>query len=209
MDTKNEDGNDLLSAKTADKTPHPDTIAETNKIAILEKKIEKLQSEIANVKTLLPEDKITLIIASQDLDKALSAFIIAAAAASIGMEVVMYFTMWGLNVIKKKTIYTDKSVHEKLMALIMPSSNVKLPISNANMFGLGASFMKKIMKKNNVSTLKDLIDVNTELGVKMISCQMSMGIMGITKEELFSDIIYAGATKCVVEAASSRFTLFI
>lgn len=179
------------------------------RIELLEKKLAALDDEINSIKTSMPENKVTLIISSGDLDKALSSFIIAVGAASMGFKVVMFFTFWGMNIIKKKRVLSNKTFTEKLMSLMLPSSNKHLPVSKSNMFGMGALFLKEIMKEHKVASLQDLVKLSNELGVSLVSCQMTMGIMGISAEELLPDLKFGGVASCVNEASTSKFTLFI
>lgn len=184
-------------------------VAPKQTLELLTQQIETLHAEVKALKEMMPENKLTLVIGSEDLDKAMTAFIIAAGAISMGISVVMYFTFWGLNVLKQKRTFSNKSFTKKMMAMMMPGSNNALPISKLNMFGAGTIFLKHVMKEHHVASLQDLIALNLELGVKMISCQMSMDVMGIHKEELLSGLEYAGAANCVNEIITAKIAFYI
>ncbi len=152
----------------------------------------------------------TLIVFSGDLDRVLASFIIANGAASMGRPVTMFFTFWGLNVLRKadKT-KVDKTFVEGMFGTMMPRGSSKLKLSKLNMFGAGTALMKRIMKKKNVTSLEELIQKAMENGVKIIACTMSMDIMGIKEEELIDGIDYAGVGTYLADAEESNVNLFI
>ncbi|MBF0289307.1 MAG: DsrE/DsrF/DrsH-like family protein [SAR324 cluster bacterium] len=174
-----------------------------------EAQFEGLSKQLESIQNDNLSDRVTLLVFSGDMDKLMSAFIIGAGAVAMGMEVSMYFTFWGLTALKKQSLYEGKSIPEKMMAMMLPEGPDKVGTSKMNMLGFGPAFFKMMMGKNNVETLPDLININKELGVKMIACQMTMGVMGITKEELIDDLEYGGAGTYIGEASDSKITLFI
>jgi len=121
----------------------------------------------------------------------------------------MFFTFWGLTALKKQTVYAKKSVPEKMISMMMPGGPASVGTSQMNMMGMGPAFFKMLMKKNNVESLPDLIEMAQDLEVKMVACQMSMGIMGITKDELLDEISYGGVATYLADAGDSKITLFI
>ncbi|MDI3522982.1 MAG: hypothetical protein PWP43_1164 [Bacillota bacterium] len=156
------------------------------------------------------EDKKTLIVFSGDLDKAMAAFIIATGAAAMGNEVTMFFTFWGLNILRKaKRVQVKKNLLEKLFGWMMPRGPEKLGLSKMNFAGLGPWMMKLMMRQKNVNTLPELIEQAQALGVKIIACSMSMDIMGIHPEELIDGIEYAGVASYLGEADEANVNLFI
>jgi peroxiredoxin family protein len=154
-------------------------------------------------------NRATIVVFSGEMDKLLAAFVIATGAAAMGMEVSMYFTFWGLAALKKRTIFKGKSITEKLMGVMLPSSPNHLGTSRMNMFGIGPAFFKYIMRKKNVETLPSLIVMAQDMGVRMIACGMSMEMVGIGKDELIENIDYGGATTYLADAGDSKITLFI
>jgi peroxiredoxin family protein len=139
----------------------------------------------------------------------MASLIIATGAAAMGMQVTMYFTFWGLAALKKTTILRGKSIPEKLLTMMLPSGPEGTGTSKLHMLGLGPVMLKTMMSKHNVETLPSLIALAQELGVQLIACQMSMGIMGITKEELIDGLNYGGVATYIGDASNSRVTLFI
>ncbi len=156
------------------------------------------------------KDGTTIVVFSQDLDKAIAAFIIASGAASMGKKVSLFFTFWGLNILRKpKKVRVKKSFIEKMFGGMMPRGVNKLPISNMNMAGMGPKMIKSIMKKKNVDSLQVLMNNALEMGVKVIACAMSMDIMGIKEEELIEGIEVAGVATYLGDTQESNHNLFI
>ncbi len=151
----------------------------------------------------------SLLVFSCDMDKLLCAFIIAAGAAAMGMQVSMYFAFWGLVAVKKKTTFSKKSLSKKMLAAMLPSGPRRVGTSKMNMLGIGPAFFKMLMKKEKVHSLPELIDEVRELGVKLVACTMSMGVMGMKEEELLDDLEYGNVATYLEEASKSEVTLFI
>jgi peroxiredoxin family protein len=155
---------------------------------------------------------LTMVVFSGDLDKILAAFILANGAAAMDLPVSMFFTFWGLNVLRREgpvTLTQNKSFIEKMFGWMMPKGPNKLTLSKMNMGGLGTMLMKKEMAKKNVYDLPKLISSAQEQNVRFIACTMSMDVMGIKKEELIPGIGYGGVGTCIDSADRSRMTLFI
>jgi peroxiredoxin family protein/TusA-related sulfurtransferase len=126
----------------------------------------------------------TFIVFSDDLDKALASFVLANGAASTGQQVTMFFTFWGLNVIKRKQKPSvTKDFFGKMFGLMLPAHSKKLTLSKLNMLGIGSWMMRLIMKSKNIDSLESLINQARMSGVEFIACQMSMDVMGVKKEE--------------------------
>lgn len=152
----------------------------------------------------------TLIVFSDDLDRALASFVIANGAAAAGKKVTMFFTFWGLNVIKKPGApKTDKDTMGKMFGMMLPKGATGLGLSKINFGGMGALMMRKRMKDKNVDPLESMILQAKQAGVKMIACQMSMDIMGVVKEELIDGVTIGGVATYLEEAEQSNLNLFI
>ena len=158
----------------------------------------------------MPE-KVTLVVFSGELDRVLAAFNIAIGAASSGMEVSMFFTFWGLNVIKKNEGPLKSSgVMKKMLNFMNRGGPKRLPLSKFHMFGLGKWMMTKLMKESKLPSLDEMIAMATGMGVKLMACTTSMGIMGISKEAFIPDVSsYCGVATYLSEARESKINLFI
>lgn len=177
--------------------------------AALQAEVTKLSAEVTELRPRTLSDRATIIVFSGDMDKLLSAFIVASGAVAMGFEASMYFTFWGLAAIKKTTLYSGKSVVEKMLSLMLPGGPDDVPSSSMNMLGMGPMMFKSVMKKHNVETLPDLVKVAQELGVRMVACQMSMGVMGIKPEELIDGLEFGGVATYLGDATDSKITLYI
>lgn len=152
----------------------------------------------------------TIIVFSGDLDKVLASFIIANGAAAMGRPVTMFFTFWGLNVLRKpEKQKVKKTFMENMFGSMMPRGSGKLKLSKMNMGGMGTAMMKKIMQDKNVDSLETLIRKAMQAGVKIVACTMSMDVMGIKEEELIEGVELGGVGAYLGDAEESNVNLFI
>ena len=163
-----------------------------------------------NQENIIIEDNsnMTMVVFSGDLDKAIAAFIIANGALTMGKKVTMFFTFWGLSILKKKNL-AKKSFIEKMFAMMLPKNSQDLPVSKMNFFGIGAKMIRSVMKKKNIMSLEELIKKAIDSGVNITACTMSMDVMGISEEELIDGINYGGVGQYLGEAEKSNNNLFI
>ncbi|MDI9529669.1 MAG: FAD-dependent oxidoreductase [Candidatus Cloacimonadota bacterium] len=152
----------------------------------------------------------TMIVFSDDLDRVLASFVIANGAATTGKKVTMFFTFWGLNVIKRKdSPKLKKDFMGKMFGMMLPSSSKGLGLSKINFAGLGPAMMRQRMKDKNVDSLEMMIRQAQMAGVQMIACQMSMDIMGVQAEELIDGVKIGGVATYLAEAEQANINLFI
>lgn len=152
----------------------------------------------------------TLICFSDNLDRAIATFILANGAAATGSKVSIFFTFWGLNVIKKKHgPAVKKTLTEKMFAHMLPKSSNSLALSKMNMMGMGSKMIRGIMKKKNIDSLESLIRQAMDNGVEFIACQMTMDMMGIKKEELLDGVTVGGVASYMQKAEEAGVNLFI
>jgi NADPH-dependent 2,4-dienoyl-CoA reductase/sulfur reductase-like enzyme/peroxiredoxin family protein/rhodanese-related sulfurtransferase/TusA-related sulfurtransferase len=157
----------------------------------------------------LSQDK-TMVVFSGDLDKAIAAFIIANGAAAMGHKVTMFFTFWGLNILRKdRAPAVKKNLVERMFGWMMPKGAERLTLSNMHMGGIGTAMIKSIMKQKGVDPLAALIQTARQNGVKLLGCQMTMDLMGIRKEELLDGVEIGGVASFIASSDESNATLFI
>lgn len=173
--------------------------------------IKKQQTAASPQTTCVPTEKNkTLICFSDNLDRAIATFILANGAAATGGKVSIFFTFWGLNVIKKKHgPAVKKTFTEKMFARMLPKSSDSLSLSKMNMMGMGSKMIRGIMKKKNIDSLESLIQQAMANGVEFIACQMTMDMMGIKKEELLDGVTVGGVASYMQKAEESGVNLFI
>ncbi|WP_050608289.1 DsrE/DsrF/DrsH-like family protein [Clostridium niameyense] len=158
----------------------------------------------------LQKDNKTIVVFSGDLDKAIASFVIANGALSMGKKVTMFFTFWGLNILRRpKKVHVKKGILDKMFASMMPRGSEKLKLSKMNMMGMGPKMIRKVMKDKNISSLEELINIAIESGINIVACQMSMDVMGIKKEELIEGVKVGGVGYYLGEAEDSNVNLFI
>jgi peroxiredoxin family protein len=153
-------------------------------------------------------EKASIVVFSGDLDKAMAALVIATGAAASSMDVTLFFTFWGLNVIKKGGFFKGEGFMGKMFNLLARGGDAIGP-SRLNMLGIGRWLMKRIMKQKNVKLPREMIEEAKELGVKFLACEMSMRVMGIRKEDLIETDDIVGVATYIQEASNSEITLFI
>ena len=152
----------------------------------------------------------TMVVFRGEMDKALASFIIANGAAAMGRPVTMFFTFWGLNILRKpEKQHVKKSAVEKMFGAMMPRGSRKLKLSKMNMGGMGTKMMKRVMREKHVETLENLMKQAMENGVKLVACTMSMDVMGIRKEEIIDGVEFAGVASYLGDAENSDVNLFI
>jgi peroxiredoxin family protein len=157
------------------------------------------------------KEKMTIVVFSGELDKAIAAFILATTGASMGMEVSMFFTFWGLNILKKNEGKAGgKGFMGKMMNLMNRGGSKRLKLSKFHMMGMGTGMMKKFMKNDRLPSIDEFIVMAKEMGVTMIPCSTSCGIMGLDKDSFREEVdVLAGAAYFLNEARQSKVSLFI
>jgi NADPH-dependent 2,4-dienoyl-CoA reductase/sulfur reductase-like enzyme/peroxiredoxin family protein/rhodanese-related sulfurtransferase/TusA-related sulfurtransferase len=156
------------------------------------------------------KDGQTMVVFSGDLDKAIASFIIANGAAAMGKKVTMFFTFWGINILRKnQNTSVKKTLVEKMFGWMMPRGSQKLKLSQMNMAGIGPKMIRSIMKNKNVESLETLMKSAIESGVEIVACQMSMDLLGFKKEELIDGVKLGGVGYYLGEAYNSNVNLFI
>ena len=178
----------------------------------IEEQLAALKSRVDVLDKKATEPKVAIIVFSGDLDKVLAAFVIATGAVAMGMEAVMFFAFWGTPVLRDKNKSVGgKDTMGKMFGTMLPKGTGDVKLSKMNMGGMGTAMMKSLMKKKNVATLEQMLEMAEELDVKIFVCEMSMDLMGFKREEMiaYKDLTFCGVAKFLEEANNSRITLFI
>ena len=154
--------------------------------------------------------EMTLILFSNDMDKALAAFILATGAASSGVKVTIYCTFWGLSLLRKKSgSRKGKTLVERMFGWMLPEGPEGTRLSKMNFLGAGTSMMKSVMRKKKILQLNELMEMAVSLDVKIVACTTSMEMMGIKREELINNIKVGGVATYLNNALGSSVNLFI
>ncbi len=174
-----------------------------------EERIAQLEKRVSDLEAKQPDERLSMVVFSGDLDKLLASFIIATGAAAMGKQVSIFFTFWGLNALRKQRVLKDKNAFEKAMSLMTPATTQGLGVSKLNFFGVGARMLRAMMRRKQVTSLEELIELAEELGVELVACEMSRDVMGIRDDEFREGIEVGGVATFLDRAFSSRTTLFI
>lgn len=178
----------------------------------IEARVKDLEEQVELLKANSPEDKLSMVVMSGDLDKLLAAFIIATGGAAMFESVTMFFTFWATPALRdpKKTP-PPKDFMATMFGWMLPKGSTATKLSKMNMGGMGTAMMKGLMKKKGILQLEELIQRAAENGVKIYVCEMSMDLMGMKKSELidYPDLKLAGVATFLQNAGSSKSTLFI
>lgn len=177
---------------------------------VITARLEKQEAKAQPAASGKQRNNRTLVVFSDDLDKALASFVIANGAASTGQKVSMFFTFWGLNMLKKtNSPKVKKDFMSRMFGMMLPASSKQLKLSKLNMMGMGSSMMRSIMKNKNIDSLESLISQAQENGIEFIACTMSMDVMGISQEELIDGVEFGGVATYLERTEESGLNLFI
>ena len=176
-----------------------------------------VDKEIAGIKAKMEglpgaENKLTMIVFSGDLDKQIAAMIIATGAAAMGMKVVLFFTFWATAALRDPAKRVGgKNLMSKMFGMMLPKGRNKLKLSQMHMAGMGTAMLKGLMKKKNVASMDQLFDVAGQLAVKVYICEMSMDLMGFTKEEMidYPELEVCGVATMLAHAKESAIQFFV
>ncbi|HET9492985.1 MAG TPA: DsrE/DsrF/DrsH-like family protein [Chloroflexia bacterium] len=175
------------------------------RIAALEARVAELEEMPARD----VEDRLAMVVFSGNMDRTIAAFIIATGAAAMGMETSMFFTFWGLSIIKKQKRYLGKNFLQKAFTVMLPAGTTRLGLSQKNFMGAGARIMRKMMRDHNVTSVEELVGLAQEFGVRMVACDMTRELMGISDEEMMDGVEKGGVATFLGDAARAKVSLFI
>jgi peroxiredoxin family protein len=178
----------------------------------LEEQVKLLEKQMKKLQDSQPNDQLSIVIFSGDLDKILAAMIIATGARAMDMEVKLFFTFWATAMLRDKNKHPKgKNLISKMFGFILPKGSTKLKLSKMHIAGMGTAMMRDLMKKKHVASLEEMIATAAELGVEINICQMSMDLMGFQKDEMidYPNLKYVGVGSYLADAGESRVQLFI
>lgn len=147
---------------------------------------------------------------SGDLDRVWPTLILANTAAALGRPVTVFFTFWGLfPLVKNDRGITGQSWMQKMLAAMNRGGTDHLRLSKMNFLGMGAAMMKKLAREHNVASPQELLETARDMGVKLVPCQMTMDLMGLTKDDLIDGIEDPAGAATALAVADGTTTLFI
>jgi peroxiredoxin family protein len=178
----------------------------------LETQFAELKGRVESLEKDSAENQLSMIVFSGDMDKVLASLVIATGAVAMGIEVVMFFTFWGTPILRdKKKKVGGKDLMGKMFDSMLPKGANEVKLSKMNMGGMGTSMMKSLMKRKNVASIEEMLELAAELGVQIYVCEMSMNLMGFKREEMidYPNLTFCGVAKFLEEAKNSKIQLFI
>lgn len=178
-------------------------------LGALHAQVQQLQAQVDALRAQAPENRLSMVVFSGDLDRVLAAFVIASGAAASGMEVSMFFTFWGLTALRRRRESKGKTLLQKLMGWMTPVGSRGLGVSKMNFGGVGAKMLRAMMHQQGVSPPEEIMQLTRDLGVRIVACQMSMDVMGIRQDELLEGVEVGGVATFLGDATKSKTTLFI
>jgi peroxiredoxin family protein len=168
-----------------------------------------IDEKLAELRREQPDNRVTLVVFSGDIDRHLASLVIATGAAAMGLEVSIFYTFWGLSALKKRPTLKGKSLKERMFTLMTPRKLARMPVSRMNFGGAGRAMLRSMMREKEIASAEELFDLAREMGVKLIACTMSMDVMGIAKEELIDGVALGGAATFLGDAVRSKASFFI
>ena len=170
----------------------------------------QLEQKLKELEPRLLEDRAALVVFSGELDKLLAGLVIATGAAAAGLQTSLFFTFWGLGALRKaEASKQDRSLKQKLFALMTPKGTTQLGTSKLNFMGAGSVMLRQMMKESDVSSLEEMVAMAQDLGVRFVACTMSMDVMGLSKEDLVDGVELGGVAAYLGDASGARLSLFI
>ena len=155
-------------------------------------------------------DGVTIVVFSGDFDRVQAAFNIAVGAASSGMPVTMFFTFWGLDVITRPDARRlGRDPLRTAFRFLKPGGAGRLPLSRFNFLGLGPVLMRRLMGEFRMPTVPEMLELARSLDVKIVACTITMGVMGLGKDDLVEVDSYAGVATYLEDAQAGAVNLFI
>ncbi len=156
------------------------------------------------------QKKLSIIAFSGDFDKLTAVFTLATGASAVGYETNIFFTFWGLDAIKRKQgrAFIGSNWLTRLFGFMMGGLHVT-PTSRFNFFGAGPRIFRRLMKKNNVATLEELVEAAKVLGVNLYACEMAMHVLGLTKDDFIPEVKDVLGVASFLQLSDGGQTLFI
>ena len=171
----------------------------------LNKKIKAVEDKVVQVEQKAVKNRIALIASKGTLDMAYPPLLLATTARSMGIESSIFFTLYGVQILKKNAKLKVAPLANPAMPMPVPNIIGALP----GMTAMASMMMKGMFKKQAVPPIKDLLDMARESGVKLVACQMTMDVLGIKKKNLIDGIEFGGLATFIEYGMGSTVNLFV
>jgi peroxiredoxin family protein len=155
--------------------------------------------------------KMNLLMFSGEYDKAMAGLILANTARELNVEVTLFFAFWGLFLVRDpdKLSLEDKTLYEKMFALMTPRGPDQLPLSRMNFAGMGKYMLEEMLKEDEAPQLIHFLKGARHKDIKFYACKLSVEVMGFRPEEFLPEVQIIDAKTYLNDALDSDMQLFI
>jgi peroxiredoxin family protein len=169
------------------------------------KKIKTVETKVREVELNAQKNRCAIIASKGTLDMAYPPLLLATGARSMGIESSIFFTLYGVNILKKKVNLKVAPIANPAMPMPVPNLVGALP----GMTSMASMMMKGMFKKQSVPTVKELLELARDSGVKLVACQMTLDVLGIKKQDLIAGIEFGGLATFLEYGMGATVTLFV
>ena len=173
--------------------------------ASLNKKIKTVEDKVVEVEQKALKNRVAIIASKGTLDMAYPPLLLATTARSMGIESSIFFTLYGVNILKKRAKLKVAPLANPAMPMPVPNIIGALP----GMTAMASMMMKGMFKKQSVPPIKELLDMARESGVKLVCCQMTVDVLGVKQRNLIEGIEFGGLATFIEYGMGSTINLFV
>ena len=171
---------------------------------------QQLEAALAADQAKPKANKLVIFTWGGDLDKVWPTLILATTAAAMGMETIVFFTFWGLfPLVRNDVRLTGDNWMQKAMSLLHRGGTQHLRLSQMNFAGAGPAMMRKLATDHQVADPQELLELAQEMGVRLIPCQMTMDLLGLTRDDMIDGLEEPAGAATALAEAQDAITLFI
>jgi peroxiredoxin family protein len=172
--------------------------------------VTELESAMRSARAAQRTDKLVIFTWGGDLDKVWPTLILATTAAAMGMETIVFFTFWGLfPLVRNDVRLTGDNWMQKMLSLVHRGGTEHLRLSQMNFAGMGPAMMRKLASEHKVASPQELLELAREMGVRLIPCQMTMDLLGLSRDDLIDGLEEPAGAATALGEAQDTITLFI
>ena len=169
------------------------------------KKIKTVETKVREVELSAQKNRCAIIASKGTLDMAYPPLLLATGARSMGIEASIFFTLYGVNILKKDANLKVAPIANPAMPMPVPNLIGALP----GMTAMASMMMKGMFKKQAVPSIKELLEMSIDSGVKLVACQMTLDVLGVKQQELISGVEFGGLATFLEYGMGASVTLFV
>ncbi len=169
------------------------------------KKLKAVESKVQEIEQRTSKNRAAIIASKGTLDMAYPPLLLATGARSMGIESSIFFTLYGVNILKKNANLKVAPVANPAMPIPIPNLVGALP----GMTSMASMMMKGMFKKQTVPSIKELLDMARDSGVNLVACQMTLDVLGIKQKDLIEGVEFGGLATFLEYGMGATVTLFV